>query len=469
MKNLSCFLLLTSFLIAGCAGDTARTEKTHEEFKSPAGTPPMGWNSWNCAGIEITEAQVREVADYMAEHLREYGWEYVVIDAGWYHPAGMKTEFWSQVDPPQRLDAYGRLLPDTVKFPSASGGNGFRPLADYILSKGLKFGIHIMRGIPWNAYEEDLPILGSTATAREIGDSVNTCEWAKVTVGVDMEKPGSQEYYNSLFALYESWGVDYVKADDMSRPYRKPEIEAVRKAIQSVEREIVLSLSPGAAPVEMAEHLHHNAHLWRISGDFWDSWRLLKKQFDYSETWYPHIAAHGWPDADMLPLGLLRMNGTDEWVAGLLDKEDPDSIRNEYSRLIRDEKMTMMNLWSIFRSPLMFGGYLPENDSLSLELITNGEMLYVNQESTNNRQLYRDEEMVIWTADDQHSEDRFIAMFNVSEEEKILEAEFRDLGLAGNEYAVADLWSSGKRRYREAVSISVAPHGSFLGRIIVQR
>jgi hypothetical protein len=323
-----------------------------------------------------------------------------------------------------------------------------------------------MRGLPWNAYDMDLPVKGTESTARTIGDTSNICEWAKVTVGIDMDRPGSQEYYDSLLELYKSWGVDYIKADDMSRPYREPEIEAVRKAIQSVDREIILSLSPGAAPVEMAEHLHQNAHLWRISNDFWDSWNLLKRQFDFCDRWYPHIAEHGWPDADMLPLGLLRMNGTGDWVAGLLEQDSPDAIRNEYSRLTTDEKYTMINLWCIFRSPLMFGGYLPENDSFSTELITNKEVLYVNQRSTRNRPLFRNDEVVIWTADDKNSSDKFISFFNISEEEKMIELDFRDLGLRGDEYTVRDLWNSEEKPYQTAVNIEVPSHGSYLGRII---
>jgi hypothetical protein len=94
--------------ISGCNRTPLTGEKSLEEYKSLAETPPMGWNSWNCAGIEITEAQVKEVADFMAEHLKEYGWEYVVIDAGWYHPVRLKTKDWSRKDPPQRIDEFGQ-------------------------------------------------------------------------------------------------------------------------------------------------------------------------------------------------------------------------------------------------------------------------------------------------------------------------------------------------------------------------
>ena len=126
---------------------------------------------------------------------------------------------------------YGRLIPDTVKYPSAKAGAGFKPLADYIHSKGLKFGIHVMRGIPWNAVANNTPVKGTSYYAPGIANLDDTCAWSRIMKGIDMDKPGAQEYYNSVFELYAEWGVDFVKVDDISMPYHAAEIEGVHTAI----------------------------------------------------------------------------------------------------------------------------------------------------------------------------------------------------------------------------------------------
>jgi len=431
-----------------------------------AQTPPMGWNSWDCAGIEITEKQVKAVADYMAENLKEYGWEYVVVDAGWFHPDTMKTRNWSMKNPPQNLDRYGRLLPDTIKFPSSRDGKGFKHLADYVHDKGLKFGIHVMRGIPWNAYKNSLPVKGTDVTALDIGDTTNVCDWAKVTYGIDMDKEGAQQYYNSLIELYSSWGVDYIKADDMARPYQAQEIEAISHAIQKIDPSIVLSLSPGAAPIEKADHLHEYAHLWRISADFWDVWEELYDQFERCDKWAPYVKPGGWPDADMLPLGLLRMNGTDSWVAKKLgDSTNIHKFKRQYSLFTEKEQYTLINLFSIFRSPLMYGGYLPENDSLSDVLITNPDVLYVNQHSTANRQIRRDDSMAVWAANDSKSEKGFVALFNLSDEAKTVSVSWEELSLADQAYSLTNLWTSEESEHKDELALELPAHGSFIGSI----
>ena len=115
-------------------------------------TPPMGWNSWDCFGLDVNEAEIKENAKYMATHLKEYGWEYIVVDLGWYAPEVTTTNY-KKKNIPMITDEFGRLIPVEERFPSSAGGKGFKPLADYIHSLGLKFGIHIMRGMPWIAAE----------------------------------------------------------------------------------------------------------------------------------------------------------------------------------------------------------------------------------------------------------------------------------------------------------------------------
>lgn len=438
--------------------------KTDKKIIAPR--PPMGWNSWNCFGIEVTEEQVKAVADYMAENLKEYGWEYVVIDAGWYHPATFKTPQWNDdPQPPQSIDAYGRLIPDTIKFPSSRNGAGFKPLADYIHSKGLKFGIHIMRGIPWNAVRSKSVIAGTSYTADEIADSLNRCEWTHVMYGVNTTHPAGGAYYESLIDLYTRWEVDYIKADDMSRPYRRTEIHTLGQILANNQRDIVLSLSPGAAPVDSVADLQEHAHLWRISGDFWDSWESLKKQFLLCAQWAPFITSNSWPDADMLPLGKLRKNGVGAWEASLFNSTS-EEVTNEYSRLNKEEQITLMNLWAIFRSPLMMGGYLPENDSLTLALLTNRDVIDLNQNSKNNKVIVNDESKSVWMADSNDDRFRWVAIFNLSDQNNTIAVDMKETGLKNDRtYRLTEIWTKEQKTVEKELSVTLDAHASALYKI----
>jgi hypothetical protein len=263
----------------------------------------MGWNSWDCFGPTVTEAEVKANADYMSKYLKSAGWEYVVVDIRWY-VANDKAHGYNQKDPQYNMDAYGRLLPAENRFPSAANGKGFKPLADYIHSKGLKFGIHIMRGIPVAAVQKKTPILYSTVTAADIYSEKDQCTWLRDMYTIVPGKKGAQEYYNSLFKLYASWGLDFVKVDDLSSPiYFAEEVEMIRKAIALTGRKILLSTSPGETPINKATHVQQNANMWRTVGDFWDSWLQLKEHFTVFERWNPYRMQGAWPDGDMLPLG----------------------------------------------------------------------------------------------------------------------------------------------------------------------
>ncbi|HOT98722.1 MAG TPA: NPCBM/NEW2 domain-containing protein [bacterium] len=371
-----------------------------------APTPPMGWNSWDCFGPTVTEEEVKANADYMAMHLRKFGWEYIVVDIRWY-VENDKAHGYNENDAIFSMDACGRFLPAVNRFPSSAGGQGFKPLADYIHGKGLKFGIHIMRGIPKLAVERNTPILHSTATARDIYSDKVLCTWLGDMYSIDPAKSGAQEYYNSLFELYASWGVDFVKVDDLSRPYHKEEIEMIHKAIDYCGRPMVFSTSPGETPIECAEHISRHANMWRIIDDFWDNWSQLAMHFSLFEKWLPYMGPGHWPDGDMLPLGRI----------GIRAERGDDRM----SLLTRDEQTTLMSLFLICRSPLMFGGHLPDNDPFTLSLITNAEALAVLQKSKNNRLLFNEGDKIAWIADDLHSDARYVAVFFLPDQKPILE------------------------------------------------
>jgi hypothetical protein len=409
------------------------TPKDRPACAALAKTPPMGWNSWDCFGVSVTEDEVKANADYMAKHLKPFGWEYVVVDLCWFAPDAHKDNY-KKPGLAQSMDEYGRLIPAVNKFPSSAHGRGFKPLADYVHSLGLKFGIHIMRGVPVPAVEHNTPILGSSDSARDIAQPADVCYWYKSNYGINCTRPGAQAYYDSIARLYASWGVDFIKADDMNSwdgegqhdPYHADEIEALAAGIRKVGRPMVLSLSPGAARVCNANHLRRHANMWRISFDFWDSWEALKKQFDRCKLWAPYITEGAWPDADMLPIGRIGIRG--------------EVGQPRATNFTPDEQQTLMTLWCIFRSPMMFGGHLPESDKLSLEQITNGEVMAVNQFSANNRELFRRGNQIGWVADVPESEDRYLALFNLGDTAEQVAVTFQELGLNGATCRVRDLW-----------------------------
>jgi alpha-galactosidase len=402
------FISLQFLLLNQCQTRKTNTNESEgPEFHKWAQTPPMGWNSWDCYGPTVVEDEVKANADYMAKHLKKFGWEYIVVDIRWY-VENTKAGGYNQKDPVYTIDEYGRFTPAVNRFPSAVNGNGFKPLADYVHSKGLKFGIHVMRGIPVIAVNNNLPVFGTSVTAKDIFSEEGQCRWLRDMYTIVAGKEGAQEYYNSIMDLYASWGVDFLKIDDLSSPYHSAEIKMIRNAIDRTGREIVLSTSPGPTPIEQVNHIRQHANMWRTVGDFWDNWPQLKDQFEVFELWAPHVSAGAWPDGDMLPLGRIGIRA---------ERGEP-----RMTGFTRDEQYTLMTLFAIFRSPLMFGGDLPSNDKFTLSLITNKGVLEVNQHSVNNKLLFREKDIIAWTADDPKTGDKYLALFNASDQQPIVES-----------------------------------------------
>jgi alpha-galactosidase len=355
--------------------------------------PPMGWNSWDCFCVTITEQEFLANADYVAKHLKPFGWEYVVLDLAWYADISVDHHSYKNVNIPQNIDEYGRLIPCPHKFPSSINGVGLKFITDYVHSLGLKMGLHIMRGIPVQAVQLKTPVKNTNLTADQISYPKESCPWYNSLNTLDFSKEGAQEYYNSIFELYASWGIDYIKADDVNSwhevnntdgsptgvgsPYRIDDIEGIRNAIDQCGRPMVLSLSPGGPETTLINHLRKNSNLWRISADFWDEWGSLIKQMDRCANWAPFITEGHWPDADMLPLGYMprgESGGQQRWT-----------------NFNHTEQKTLMSVWCMFRSPLMFGGNCIQNDDFTLGLLTNEKVIEINQNSTNNQEILRNQ------------------------------------------------------------------------------
>lgn len=408
--------------------------------------PPMGWNSWNSFATTITEAQARETAAIMRARLLPFGYDVFTVDIQWYEPEASSYTY--NAAPVPAMDGHGRLIPAPNRFPSSADGSGFTRLAADVHAMGMKFGIHLMRGIPRLAVKKNLPILGTRYRAADIADTSSLCTWNPDMYGVDMTKPGAQAYYDSVFKLYADWGVDFVKMDDMSRPYdaHAPEIEGAHKAIRNTGRPMMLSLSPGETPVIRGDHVRQYAQMWRISDDFWDDWGMLEAQFTRLENWNPHRRPGAWPDADMLPLGLLALGKRD-------------------TRFTPDEQRTLMTLWSIARSPLIMGGDLRHLDAPTLALLTNRAVLAVNQASTDNQPHFVEDGTRIWSARPEGSQDRYLALFNTTDKPKEVGIALRELGKTGT-VRLRDLWTGQDAGTASGhVTRTVPSHGAALYRL----
>ncbi len=416
----------------------------------------MGWNSWDAYGTTVTEPAVKANADWMTDHLRQHGWQYVVVDMEWFvaHPRAEGNDPKGQV----RLDASGRYVPDLERFPSAAQGKGFTPLAAYVHAKGLKFGIHILQGIPRQAVKDNLPIAGSQFHAADAANTQGTCSWNPDNYDLKDNAAG-QAYYDSLARMYAGWGVDLIKVDCIaSRPYKGTEIRMLSEALKKTGRPIALSLSPGAAPLDKVEEMRKYAQMWRISDDIWDEWHSdvhypqgLGDQFPRAAAWAPLAVPGHWPDADMLPLGYLG--------------PAPGWGKARMTNLTPAEQRTFFTLWCMFRSPLMMGGDLPHNDAATTALLTNDEVLAVDQHSRDAHQQLESATARVWVSRPEQGSDANIAVFNVSGQPQTLKYTWAQLGLGPGAYRMRDLWMHHDLPAAGALEVRLEPHASVLYRV----
>jgi hypothetical protein len=417
--------------------------------KKTAMKPPMGWNSWDCFGASVREDEVRANAEFIANNLKKYGWHYVTVDIQWSAAAAAGCSYHNLEK--LCMDEYGRLIPAPNRFPSSEGGRGFGPLADYVHSLGLGFGIHIMRGIPRQAAYADCPVKGTNLTARDVADGFDYCPWNMDMYGV-IPGEGGQAYYDSITELYASWGVDFIKCDDLAGPdrrgggkYHKAELAMLRRGVEKTGRPIVISSSPGTHDLECADAVTEYADMWRISGDLWDNWRSLCAMDGLLRTWNPYMKPGAFPDADMLPLGKLSVRSNESWN------------RPRRTSFTREEQRFMMSLWAIARSPLIIGGDLRASDDFTMSLLTCEGMIDCDQNSTNNKPVALEdcpEGTSIWTADAADG-GRYVALLNLSDEKKTVST-----AAAGSFGSTArDVWTDETLRSDDGTyTVTLAPH-----------
>ncbi|MGC0249934.1 glycoside hydrolase family 27 protein [Pseudactinotalea sp. Z1748] len=414
-------------------------------------TPPMGWNSWDCYGTTVTESEVLANAEFMAERMRAHGWDTVVVDIAWYDPTARAHGY--NADAPVALDGYGRPMPAPNRFPSAANGAGFVPLAGAVHNLDLRFGVHIMRGIPRPAVHADLPVEGTSYTAAQIADTGAVCEWNPDNYGLDHGHPGTQAYYDSFIAQLASWGVDFIKADDMLWPYRAADIEALALAIRRSGRDLELSLSPGRdLSLVHGGHLRKHATMWRVSDDLWDRWEDVRDQFARLARWAPHSGPGGWADADMIPLGRIGIRA--------------ERGQDRHSRLTPAEQQTLMSLWVIARSPLMVGADLPTSSPETIELLTNDRVLEVLRRGRSPREVLRERDLVVWRSESAVDGHVYAGVFHLGDEPVRVGLPGYHLGADGTE-DVVELWSGTDQAWDDdgALTLALDAHGSALLRL----
>jgi hypothetical protein len=423
-----------------------------------APTPPMGWNSWDAYGLTIDEEQFRANAKVLVG-LKHYGWNYAVDDEGWYfqdpqaQPEARKSSW----------DSNGRLIPDAARYPSAANGAGFKPLADWTHAQGLKFGIHIVRGIPKGVVSENLAVANSGFHAKDVADTSDLCPWDNGNFGV-RDNPAGQAYYDSMMRLYASWGVDFLKVDCIAdHPYKPAEIRMIAAAIQKARRPMVLSLSPGPTNLSHAAEVGEYSQMWRIADDIWDGWDFHAGQFpsgiltafDNLPKWAKFAKPGNWPDADMLPWGSLTPH--------------PGWGAPRQSRITPDEERTQFTLWAISRSPLILGANLTKLDEFTRSLITNQEAIAIDQSAISSAEITADPadagRMRIWSAaTGGRQAKRYLAVFNLRESALRRDLAWPD-SLAGRAHAVYEIWSQRNVPGATALHVELPPHGCALFRI----
>ena len=424
-----------------------------------AKTPPMGWNSFDSYGVYLHEKAALANLEAMAKKLKTHSYEFFVIDNGWFGEYKLQegTIFPAEKHAHDiRVNEYGYFLPSRVYFP-----NGIKPIVDRCHELGLKFGVHLMRGIPRKAYELNLPIKGTSYTARDVAntDPKENCNWCKYCYGVDMSKPGAQVWYDGLIQHIADMGVDFIKYDDIV-PH-PDEVEAVAKAIAKTGKPIVLSLSPGGDVDPEAIDFFRMANMLRVTKDVWDEQHYIDQCFTAWRKWQGKERPGFWIDMDMIPFGQLQLMSppSEDESKTLMDKGGIALAGKGVTRwcqLTRSQMRTFITIRAMAASPLMMGGDLPTLDDYSLSLITNPQMLACNQNGVMGSLVCEKEGLEIWTVQKNDSVDEgWIGIFNRTEDKALIELTTERIGIDTSTHTLFDVWNE---KTLKSGKIEMEPH-----------
>lgn len=484
MKNtflnmLSIILLATTI---SCTGEKQKADNTADKREKQsvqktilAQTPPLGWNSFDSYGITIYEEVAMKEIDAFITKFAPHGYEYFVIDNGWF--ASPETKMYEgymmatadKPDPKEcSVDGNGIPIPSPKFFP-----NGLKPMVDKLHANGLKFGVHLMRGIPRIAVEKNLPIKGTNFKAQDIHTTDFDCGWCKFMHGVDMTKPGAQEYYNSVFNQFAEWGIDFVKVDDVT--LFPAEIEGYVKAIEQCGRPMILSLSPGGDSNIKYLDTYKKTVMVRTTPDIWDEQEALDRSFESMRKWQGLETPGFWPDLDMIPFGELCILRRAE-----VEERDPNKSLEDFMgrmhhwcNFSETQKETFITQRAIAASPIIIGGSMISMDDHSMKLLTHKEMLACVKNGVHGKLTYQENGIELWSAPIANSEkhgfqefqykEGWIAIFNRTEKDQILEMSWKSLKFLPNgTYNFQDIWgtqSVANYKKGDKLSLKIKAHG----------
>jgi hypothetical protein len=424
-------------LITGCVF-TALTlvvhpPTAHASSNGLANKPLLGWSSWSSIRSSPTEAKIEAQAQAMSTTLKSHGYTYINMDDFWY------------LNPSTTVDQYGRWVPDSSKFPDGIAG-----LASYIHGLGLKFGIYLTPGIPVAAVKQNTPIQGTSYHAQDIADTskyeTNYNYGSGIMYYINYSKPGAQEFVNSWANQLAGWGVDFLKIDGVG-DNDIGDIQAWNKALQQSGRQIYFHLS-NSLDINNVNTWRANSNGWRISGDVecycstLVTWGSVSSRFNQAPKWVAWGGPGGWNDLDSLDVG----NGS------------KDGLTN-------DERQSVMTLWSISAAPLYVGDDLTTLDSYGQSLLTNDEVLAIDQSGVVGAPLVPNATTQVWRAY-QSDGSYAVALFNLGSTSATVTVNWGDLGFAGAA-SVRDLWSrSNLGNFSNSFSATLNSHASRLLKII---
>jgi len=419
-------------------------------------TPPLGWNSYDCYGDVTDISAVERNLPIFLQRLKPAGFNYFVIDAGWYcdyppvpgqkYPRGLYPGIENQV----RLDDWGRPLPAKSSFP-----DGLRTLARKLHSEDLKFGVHLFRGVPRLAVERNLRIKNTDFLIKDAVDYNGNSPWCTLNYGLDTSSEAAAAYYRSVIELLAEWEVDFIKYDEIHR--HPGDIDLVSQAVKNSPRPMVLSLSSGG--MLRFDHLGHyqKGHMMRVTDDIWDNDDSIQRSFERMELVQGLARPGFWPDLDMIPFGGLTMWRDELPEDGYLEHLGT----RRRSKFNPAQKRTFVTQRAIMLSPLMMGGDLVETTDFEFSLLTNRGMLECNQRGKDPRLEHFGYEVQVYAAS--HRENchaGWLAFFNRTSKPQSISYQREEINLPRNiSLRVENVWTDKSEIVEDdKLNISVPPN-----------
>jgi len=432
-------------LLAGLGG----LQKARAENNGLERTPVLGWSSWSFLRKDPTAAKVKAQARAMKKSgLEKLGYKYVNLDDFWYPCPG-----------PQGPDVgpYGRWRVDSTRFPSQGNINGIQALADYLHSRGMKFGIYVTPGISKQAVSKNTPIKGTSYTADQIAEpSVKENNYnCGGMVGINYNKPGAQAFINSWADMLAKWGVDYVKLDGTANS-NVPDVKAWSNAIRQSGRPMVLDVTQGSYTKAIAPTLMKYANQWEFAPDIecyrcekhgssypLTDWAHVENRFNYVAEWQPYAGPGGFNDYDSIEVG----NGSNDGLTPV-------------------ERRTQLSLWALGSSPLILGVDLTHLDRRDLKYLKNTAVLAVDQDSIAAKRVLNAGGRQVFAKKEPNG-DVIVGLFNTGEEAEEVSIKASAVGLPESKrgYSAKDLWTGKTEKKGSTISAMVPSHGVVLYRV----